>query len=451
MKVNDEYIVNIEKLSNLGTGIARIDSQVVFVENACPEDKLKIKITKVNKNFSNAKVIEIITPSPYRIKPFCPMQNICGSCQLQFIDYDYQLALKKQIVEDVMRTIGHIDTPVNNPVPSPEIKEFRHKIQCPVSQTKVSKKILAGYYKPQSHEIINIKYCPIQPEICDKIIDFIRQKAFEYKISGYNENKHSGELRHIVIRYSAYNGKCLVTLVVNSSKLFEKYKTFALSLFNKFENVSGVCINFNNKKTNVILGGKTECVCGEDFIEEKILDKIFKVGADTFFQINPKSAENIFKYVKDEISKSDNPIVLDAYAGIAAFGIVVSDVCKEVVSVEENENSIKKACEALKINNIQNVELHAQDTTKYLKSIKKKFDITILDPPRKGCTIECLDETIEHTKEKIIYVSCNPATLARDLKHLCEKGCTIESIQSFDMFCHTFHIENVVVISVKKQ
>lgn len=447
MNINDEFVVTIEKLSNLGTGIARINGQVVFVEKACPEDEVKIKITKVNKNFANAKVIEIITPSPHRVKPFCPMHNVCGSCQLQFIDYDYQLILKKQIVEDTMRTIGNIDTPVNNPIPSPEITAFRHKVQCPVSQTKVSKKILAGYYKPQSHEIVNIKYCPIQPEICDKIIDFIRNKTVEFNVSGYNEQKHTGDLRHIVLRHSADNGELLVTLVINNNKISEKLSDFAKTIFETFEKVTGVCINFNSKNTNVILGEKTICVCGRDFIYEKILDKTFKIGASTFFQINPKSAENIFKYVKDEISKHEKATVLDAYAGIATFGIIVSDVSGKVVSVEENKESIEKAKDVLELNNIKNIELYCADTTKYLKTIKKKFDITILDPPRKGCTKEALDETLKHTKEKIIYVSCNPATLARDLKYLCEKGCTVESIQPFDMFCHTFHIENVAIIS----
>lgn len=448
MNIKDEFVVKIEKLSNLGTGIARINGQVVFVENACPQDELKIKITKVNKNFANAKVIEIITPSPHRVKPFCPMHNVCGSCQMQFIDYDYQLTLKKQIVEDAMKTIGNIGTPVNNSIPSPEIKEFRHKVQCPVSQTKVSKKILAGYYKPQSHEIVNIKYCPIQPEICDKVIDFIRNKAVVFNISGYNEQKHTGDLRHIVLRHSADNGELLVTLVINNNKISEKLSDFAKAIFEKFEEATGVCINFNSKKTNVILGEKTICVCGRDFIYEKILDKTFKIGASTFFQINPKSAGNIFKYVKDEISKHKNAAVFDAYAGIATFGITVSDIAQTVISVEENKESIEKAKEVLELNNIKNVELHCADTTKYLKSIKKKFDITILDPPRKGCTKEALDETLKHTKEKIIYVSCNPATLARDLKYLCQKGCRVKSIQPFDMFCHTFHIENVAIVEI---
>lgn len=448
MKQNDEFIVNIEKLSNLGTGITRIDGQVVFVENVCPLDKVKIQITKVHKNFATAKPIEIIEPSPHRVDAFCPMQKVCGSCQLQFIDYNFQLQLKKQIVEDAMKTIGKINTPINTPIPSPEIKGFRHKIQCPVSQTKVSKKLVTGYYKQQSHEIVNIKYCPIQPEICDKVIDFIRNSANEYNISGYNENKHSGDLRHIVIRASSYNGKLLVTLVINSNKISNNINNFAKSIFDEYEEITGVCINFNNKKTNVILGNKTECIIGNDFVYENILDKTFKIGASTFFQVNPKSAENIFKYVKEEISKYEKPTVLDAYAGIATFGIVVSDVAGKVVSVEANSESIDKAQEVLLINNIKNVELHTADTTKYLKSIKRKFDITILDPPRKGCTVEALEETLSHTKKKIIYVSCNPATLARDLKYLQDKGCTIESIQPFDMFCHTYHIENVAVINL---
>lgn len=446
MHENDELIVTIEKFSNLGTGIAKVDGQVVFVENACPKDEVKIKITKVNKNYATAKVTEVITPSQYRTEPFCPMQKVCGACQMQFIDYDYQLKLKKQIVEDAMKTIGHIDTSVNDPIASPQIKNYRHKIQYPVSQKKEGR-IVAGYFKPQSHEIVNIKYCPIQPEICDDIIEFIRENAPKFEITGFYEKKHTGDLRHIVIRSSADNGKCLVTLVVNATKSFERLDNFAKAIYDAFENIVGVCINYNSKKTNVILGQNTECLYSQNFVEEKLLDKTFKIGADTFFQINPKSAENIFRYVKDEISKLDSPTVLDAYAGIATIGIVVSDVCEKVVSVEENKASIEKAKEVLLENGINNVELYAQDTTKYLKSIKRKFDITILDPPRKGCTTEALDETLSHTKQKIIYVSCNPATLARDLKYLVEKGCTVESIQPFDMFCHTYHIENVAIIS----
>lgn len=437
MKINDEFEVKIDRFSNLGTGIAKIDGQVVFVDGACPEDTVKIKITHVNKNYSNAEITDIITPSKYRVEPFCPMQKVCGACQIQFIDYDYQLRLKYDTVKDVMEKIGNINTPVNFVVPSPKIKNYRQKIQYPTSQTKNSKRILAGYYKPQTHDIVNIKYCPIQPEICDKIIDYIRE----------NFPKENGKLlRHIVIRGSEYTKKYLVTLVLKAE--FKGLDDFAQKLFDLFDEIAGVCVNLNDKNTNVILSDKTKCLKGECFVEEKILDKIFKIGSNTFFQVNPKSAENIFRYVKDEISKLDKPVVLDAYAGIAVFGAVVSDVSKLVVSVEENKQSIELAFDVLQVNNIKNVELHNADTLKYLKSIKKKFDVTVLDPPRKGCTEDVLKETLRHTKTKIIYVSCNPATLARDLKYLKNNGCKIESIQPFDMFCHTYHVETVAVISV---
>lgn len=449
MNINDELTVSIEKLSNLGTGIARVDGCVVFVDNACPEDELKIKITKVTKNYANAKILDIVKPSPYRVEPFCALQKVCGACQLQFIDYDYQLELKRQIVEDAMRSIGGLDIQVPNPIPSPQIKEYRHKIQYPVSQTKVSKRLLAGYYKPQTHEIVNIKHCPIQPQICDEIIEFIRVKSFDYSISGYNEKKHAGDLRHVVLRVSAATDKVLVTLVVNSKKVFPRLKDFCNEIFAEFKSVSGVCVNFNTKQTNVILGAETECVCGKDFVKERILDKTFRIGANTFFQVNPKSAENIFSYVKDYIKNNfENPTVLDAYAGVATFGISVCDAAEKVVSVEENKDSVTKAREVLELNDIQNVELHNMDTALYCKKTKRKFDVIILDPPRKGCTQQSLDEALRLSKGTIIYVSCNPATLARDLKYLCEKGCRLESIQPFDMFCHTYHIENVAIISV---
>ena len=447
MKINDEYAVKIEKITNLGLGLARIDGFVVFVENTCPEDIVKIKITKVNKNFANGKILEIITPSEHRVKPFCPMQKVCGACQLQFIDYDYQLELKRQIVEDTMKNIGNLDIEIPKPISSPQIKNYRHKIQYPISETKNSKRILAGYYKPATHEIVNIKYCPIQPEICDKIIEFIREKAFDFGISGYNEKKHSGDLRHVVIRSSLATGKNLVVLVINATKSFERLNDFAKCIFDEFYEVAGVCVNFNSKKTNVILGKKTECLAGKNFVKEQILDKTFRIGPNTFFQINPKSAENIFRYVKDYIKDNfENPTVLDAYAGITSFGICISDICKKVVSVEENKESVELARETAEINNIPNLEIHNQDASVFFQKEKRKFDAIILDPPRKGCTKESLDNAVRLSKS-IIYVSCNPATLARDLKYLKEeKNCTVKSIQPFDMFCHTYHIENVAII-----
>lgn len=457
MKVLDEIIVEVEKLSNLGFGIAKVDGFVVFVENACPGDKLKIKITKLSKNYANGQIVEILEKSPHRVEPFCAMQNVCGGCQLQFIDYDYQLKLKKEIIEDAMKSIANQQIEVKDPIASPDNKNYRHKVQYPIAQTKVSRRILAGYYKPKSHEIINIKHCPIQPEICDEIIDYIRNTAFDFGISGYNEKKHVGDLRHVVIRVSKATGKVLVTLVVNSTKMFERLHDFAKNIHENIKDVSGVCVNYNSKKSNVILGEETELVAGKDFIKERILDKTFRIGPKTFFQINPKSAENIFAFVKDYIKNNfESPLVLDAYAGVTSFGISVADVCRKVVSVEENKEAVDLADEMIKLNEINNVELHNMDAQKFfdreLKTKKRRFDVIILDPPRKGCTPESLNYAMELCKDKgqgkIIYVSCNPATLARDIKHLVEKGATVEFIQPFDMFCHTYHIESVAIINL---
>lgn len=445
-----ELTVDVEKLSNLGYGIAKQDGYVIFIEGACPGDKVRVQVTKKNKSFAQAKVLEVIEPSPYRVQPFCKMQKVCGACQLQFIDYKYQLKLKKEIVEDSMRGL---DVEVRDVISSPEDKHYRHKIQYPVSETRDSKRILAGYYKSASHELVNIKYCPIQPEYCDKIIEFIRVVAQECGISGYKEKSHAGDLRHVVIRSSSYNGKNLVILVVNSTRVFDKLKKLANRIYTELENIAGVGVNFNSQKTNLILGKETQMLEGESFIEEQLCDKVFKVGAETFFQVNPKSADNIFRFVKDYISKNfDNSLVLDAYAGITTFGICLSDVARKVVSVEEVKASVQLADRIIKENGIKNVELHNMDAgmffEKELKTKGRKFDVTVLDPPRKGCTVESLDYAMKLTKGKIIYVSCNPSTLARDLKYLTEKGCTVEFVQPFDMFPHTYHIENVAVINL---
>ncbi len=451
--VSDTLTVKIEKLSNLGLGIAKNDGYVTFVPNTCPGDTVRIKIIKKNKNYSNAELVEIIEPSPDRIEPFCRMQKICGACQLQFINYDAQLKYKKEIVQDTMRSIFSNNVEVRDVIPSPLIKEYRHKIQYPIGQTKDSKRILAGYYKTGSHELVNIKYCPIQPEYCDRIIDFIRTKGQEINVSGYDEKTEKGELRHVVIRTSSANKKSLVVLVVNSNKISKPIKALAEAIYCSLDNINGVAVNFNNKKTNLILGDKTETIQGHGYIEEALCDKIFRVGAKTFFQVNPQSADNIFRYVKKYISENfKNPSILDAYAGITAFGICLSDIASKVVSIEEEKESVYLAKSITEQNKITNIELHQGDAGRFLSNetvLGRQFHVTILDPPRKGCTPNSLDYALKLTKDKIIYVSCNPATLARDLKYLKEFGAEVEYIQPFDMFPHTYHIENVAIIDLK--
>ena len=450
--IPQELTVKIVKLSNLGLGIAKVDGYVIFVSNACPNDVVKIKITKKNKNYANAEVVEVIEPSKDRVEPFCKMQKICGACQLQFINYDAQLRYKKEIVADTMRSIYGSDVEIRDVIPSPLVKEYRHKIQYPIGQTKKSKRILAGYYKAGSHELVNIKHCPIQPEYCDNIIDFIRTSAQELGINAYDEKSGMGELRHVVIRTSSVNKKSLVIFVINSTNLSKSVKTLAETIYKDLDNIQGVGINYNNKKTNLILGEKTEIIVGEGYIEESLCDKTFKVGAKTFFQVNPPSADNIFRYVRNYIADNyKEPSILDAYAGITAFGICMSDIATKVVSIEEEKESVELAKLIVSENKIDNIELHQGDAGKFFSNetlLGRQFQLTILDPPRKGCSLNSLDYALKLTENKIIYVSCNPATLARDLKYLHEHGAEVEYIQPFDMFPHTYHIENVAIIDL---
>lgn len=449
-KGGDVLEVVAQKLVYEGDALVKIDGYPIFIEGACPEDKLKIRITKANKNYANAVIKEILEPSPHRTKPFCPIHNVCGGCGWQHINYDFQLEQKRNIVEETIKKFTGKDIEIKPVLASPETKAFRSKIQYPVSQTKVSKRLLAGYYKKGSHELVNIKFCPIQPKIIDKITEFIRQNAQELGISGYNEKLHKGELRHLVYRMSKSENECIVIFVVNDTKLNDKFKKLAKKVMAEFAHVKGCLINYNTLHSNLIMTNDTRKIQGENHIIEKIDDKIYKVSANSFFQVNIGSAKNIFEHVKNIIATNyRNARVLDAYSGVSSFGIWLSDVAKEVVSVEEAPSATKDAAENVTLNNIQNLTALNGDAKKIFEELiqkGEKFDVTVLDPPRKGCEKESLDFAIKLSEKAIIYVSCNPTTLARDLKYLHENGFETQYIQPVDMFCHSYHIESIAFL-----
>lgn len=445
----EERQTTIEKLIYGGQSLAKIEQYPVFIQGGCPEDVVSVEIIKRNKSYGIAKIKEIITPSAKRVKPFCPMHKVCGGCGLQHIDYSEQLKQKEIIVRETIEKIyGKLITVLPLKYPQNN-KNYRYKVQYPISQTKVSKKIIAGYYKQGTHETVNIKYCPVQPQILDELTELIREKSYELKISGYDEKKHSGLLRHLVYRVSKYNGEILIILVINSNNIDAKIQKLAKFLIAQ-KNVSGVIANFNNTKTNVIMGNQNQTLCGKDFIEEKIGQIRYKVSAGSFFQVNPESAEIMFNTAREMIEKNiKNPSILDAYSGVSAFGLQMKDIAKEIVCVEECKSSAEDAIENIKINHAENVSVYNDDAAKTFEKFvkeKKSFDVVLLDPPRKGCSIDSLDYASKLSKNLIIYVSCNPSSLARDLKILDEKGFIADYIQPVDMFCHTPHIESVALI-----
>ena len=443
------FTVKIQKLLYGGKSLAKIDGFPVFVEGGCPEDIAEIKIVKRNKSYAIGQIVDLKTPSLYRVKPFCPMHNVCGSCGLQNISYEEQLRQKRLIVKETISKIygENIDVlPVKFPKNN---KNYRHKVQYPISQTKVSKRIIAGYYKKNSHEAINIKYCPVQPEILDELTEFIRTAATEFNITGYDEKCHSGLLRHVVYRISRFSGKILVTLVINSDKIDKNLNKFSSKLMS-FENVTGVVANFNTAKTNVITGKRSVCVCGDDFIIEKIGDVQYKVSSGSFFQVNPESAEIIFNTAKEMIKANvENSSILDAYSGVSAFGLQMKDFAKEIICVEESKSSTDDAKFNVQLNNAENVTVINDDASRTFEKFVndgKKFDVVLLDPPRKGCSYESLDYAAKLSSKLIVYVSCNPSTLAKDMRYLSDKGFEPKYVQPADMFCHTPHIESVALL-----
>jgi len=435
-----------------GDGIGKIDGFPVFVPDSAPGDLLKVEIVSCLKSYANGKIIEIITPSEYRIKPKCPIAKVCGGCQWQHIDYNEQLNAKKRIVQDTLKKIAHIEVPVNDVLPAPENIEYRCKVQYPVRQTKVSRKYLAGYFKKGTHEVVNNKYCPVQPRIIDDITAFIRDKLKQLNLNAYNEKTKKGIIRHVVFRYSKTQNKLMVIIVINDKHFNDSVKELCISVKNKYSEIEGVLVNYNTSGSNVILGYDYELIAGNDSIQEELDGRKFRISAGSFFQVNPAAATGMFNYVREIIGKkTENPVVLDAYAGVGSIAIWLKDIASKITAIEENPIAVKDAFENIELNKhihgaeIQMIQGNVDDILQKFAEENRKFDVTVLDPPRKGCSQIALESAVKVTRKYIIYVSCNPSTLARDLK-LLSNNFIPEHVQPVDMFCHTYHIESIAVL-----
>ena len=449
IKLNDIINIKTEKLTYGNDALSRYGEEkfVIFIKGALPNEELKVKITSLNKKFARAEIIEILKPSSHRIKPFCAIYNACGSCQNQICDYDYLIEQKTLILKDIFRDI--IDEKLIYPIiKSPKTLNYRHKIQYCARQTKNSKRILLGYYKNNSHNLTNIKFCPIQPEIINTITQFIRDN---FPLDCYNEKNHKGLLKNVLFRINSSNDEILLTLVLNSTQDdFINFESpifkFSKKISTQFSELKGIFINFNPLKTNNILGKETIKIFGEDYIIETLKDKKYYIGATSFFQINPCAASCLFDVVKNSIK--NNSTILDAYGGVGAIGIYCSKKAKKITLVEENENAVLMAQKNFQLNNIKNFEILKGDAKKHFIDFQKenkKFDYVILDPPRSGCDKEGL-LSISKTSDKIIYVSCNPQTLKRDILELKKENFKPKFIQGVDLFPYTYHIESVVLL-----
>ena len=442
------YVVDIVDIGQGGVGIGKFEGFTVFVDGGLVKDKIKVKITKSKKNYAVGDIVEIIEPSPYRVERKCSKElKDCGGCQIQELDYQEQLNIKTNEVKQVISRIGKLEDVVVHPALGMEEPfRYRNKAQFPIQ--KVDGSPVIGFYKKKSHDIIPTDQCIIQHDVNDKIIKIIKTYIRAYKVSVYDEKTHTGVLRHLVTKVGFTSKEVMVVLVANGRKL--PYLNELASVLK--ENIPGfktLVVNVNREKTNVILGNENRVIYGDGKINDNIGDLVFEISPLSFFQVNPVQTEVLYNKALEYAALGENDTVFDIYCGIGTISLFLAQRAKKVYGIEIVEEAIKDAKRNAEINNLDNVEFYvgkAEDVVPKMYKQGKRANVVVGDPPRKGCDEKVLDTIVSMQPDRVVYVSCNPSTLARDLAYLNEKGYKSLEVQPVDMFPHSVHIENVALI-----
>ena len=452
VKKNGIYQTEIIDLSSDGQGIGKVDGFTVFVEGTIPGDVAEIKIIKTNKTYGYGKIIKIISPSIDRIKAKCGIAKKCGGCSLQYMDYNAQLKQKQKIVSDCLERIGGVKNIVeiteeiigmDNPY------NYRNKAQFPVKKNASQNIADIGFFVKRSHDIINLDTCDISHKINDEIINIFREFINRNikKFPPYNEENHTGLIRHIFTRTGFYSGEIMVCVVVNGDGLPESNEL--IKKLSKINGMTSIMLNINKEKTNVVLGHKNKILWGKDFITDYINDKKFKISVNSFYQINPVQTEKLYAKAIEFAEVNKNDVCIDAYCGIGTISIMLASHVKKVYGVEIVPQAIFDAVENAELNNIKNVEFITGKSEEIIPELIKNgenIDVIIVDPPRKGCDIKLIESIIESKIKKLVYISCDPATLSRDVKLLTQGAYELKKIQPVDMFPHTMHVETVALL-----
>lgn len=447
---NKEYVVDIIDNGFQGEGIAKIDGLTIFIPNAIKGEKIKILIVKVLSSHAFGKIIEIIKPSKYRVESDCPTYKRCGGCSLRHVEYKETLKMKQNAVQSLVNKTLNTKIQVQETEGMEYPYHYRNKAQYPVGLNKDGKPVM-GVFANRTHEIIPIDTCYIQNEQTEEIAKFIFNFLVNNNISFYNEKTQKGLVRHIVTKIGIKTNEIMCIIVINGDS-FPKENELVRDLKNKFPNIKSIIKNINTKNTNVILGKENINLFGNGYITDVLGNYKFKISPMSFYQVNPVQAEKLYnlgvKYA--EITKND--IVFDLYCGIGTISLCMSKYAKKVYGVEIVEEAIEVAKENAKINNIENTEFIAGDVEKVLSNLidNKKVipDIIMVDPPRRGLDNTSVENIKKVSPKKLVYISCNPATLMRDLAKL-EDIYEIKNIKPVDMFPYTSHVECVTVLELK--
>lgn len=451
---NKEYIFDIISQGYEGEGIAKIDNKYpIFIEGALKGEKVKVRIVKVNKNFAYGKLMEVLEASEERVNPPCAIYKRCGGCKLQHASYKAQLDFKWDRVKDCVSKIGKLDpTIVKYPLGMENPWRYRNKVQLPIGLINGEVKI--GFFAPRSHDIIDMESCLIQDEIGDKVVKLTREWIEKFNIRPYNvdgEYDEKGIVRHIMIRRGFTTNEVMIVLVTNGKTLPHKEEFVDLMVKN-IPGIKSVIQNINSKKTNVILGLESKTLWGEDTISDYIGDFRFNISPLSFFQVNPIQTEVLYGKALEYANLTGNEEVFDAYCGTGTITLFLSQKAKKVYGVEIIPQAIDNAWINAKENKVENVEFFVGESEVVIPDLINKgvkADVVVVDPPRKGCDKKLLDAITNIDAKKIVYVSCDPSTLGRDLQVLEENGYKTLEVQPVDMFPNTAHIENVALL-IKK-
>ncbi len=446
MNKNDIIELEITSLTNECFGVGKADGMVIFVPFSAIGDKLRVRIVKNKKTYCYGRIEEILTPSPDRITPDCPLYGKCGGCSLRHISYNAELKAKERFVRDSFERIGGLDVDILPIVANDNQHGYRNKLQMPIGQGKDGG-IVSGFYATHSHRIVPCDSCLLQPELFKEIVAAVKAEVVLLGIAPYNEETKKGILRHIYIRKGHYSGETCLCLV--ATKNDKRFRAVADKLIQRFDEIKSVVLNINRKDTNVILCEEEILLYGTAEITDTMCGNKISIAPKAFYQVNTPAAEKLYSIAK-EFAQPEGKVVLDLYCGAGTIGLSMAKEAKQLIGVEIIPEAIENAKKNAKANNIENAEFICADADKAVKILLDKGltpDVVIVDPPRKGCGEEAVEYIAKFGAERIVMVSCNSATAARDCAYFRKYMYKAEKVVPVDMFSRTGHCETIVLLS----
>ncbi len=452
MKKDDLIEVTIEDLSEEGTGIGKFEGMTFFIKDAVIGDRVRAKIMKLKKTYGFARLMEVLTPSPDRVEPLCPVARQCGGCQIQAMSYEAQLAFKTRKVENNLKRIGKFEEiPMESIIGMEDPFHYRNKAQFPFGKNRDGK-IITGFYAGRTHSIIKNTSCHLGKEVNEEILEKILAWMNAFHVEPYNEATGKGLMRHSLIRCGFRTGEIMVCLVINGRKIpGEEALVDSLKII---PGMTSISLNVNKEKTNVILGREVINLWGRPYIEDYIGEVKYQISPLSFFQVNPVQTERLYGKALEYAGLTGEETVWDLYCGIGTISLFLARKARKVYGVEIIPDAIEDARRNASLNGFTNTEFYVGKAEEVLPEKYEKegvrADVIVVDPPRKGCDETLLSTMVKMQPERIVYVSCDSATLARDLRYLCDNGYELKRVCPADMFPQTVHVETVVLLSHKK-